>query len=480
MTETALTTIETAIGKPPFEDEGSYTDGFWFANDRNIRTWLMLKGVSSKGASTASRESLRKAYSHSSYLAGWLRREQTGRKPQRNVDIDFDDERPGLNAALDELPDTLPALPAPATNGQAISQQDMDAFANVVSRLIDQKISKTNDSLRLLANAQLTEGRVKQLISETKISLNEDSKNQIRDLARSAALALVDQMVPHCIEIRQVAKPTISLGAEPRHKVFAECLQWLLSGESVYLVGPAGTGKTHMARQLADALGKRFLPVPKALTKYEFSGFIDAGGSYRGTIVRDAIENGGLLVIDEIDSFAAAAVMFLNSVMANGYCAFPDRVVQKHEHFQVIAAANTYGRGATREYVGRNPLDAASLDRFAYVECDYDQVLERQLFGESPWLAYVHKCRAACETLNQHHILSMRAIERGLRGLAAGLTTKQVVDAALWRGLALDTIAKIENLAGKFIAGVNERKDWGAEAPTVPTSRTSDQELRPN
>jgi len=451
MANSALELIEQKLKVPPFNGPENY-DYTWIAERQtDLISWLMLKGVTSRAANMASRDSIRKAYGSRAYLEGWLRRE--GGQRRRNVNVELG----GVEAPEPEVPDILkiyqqdPApTPRPEPEVQLPLGATIDQFAAIVGQVVDQKLARVKSDLILELGAKgLTEQRVREIIAATKIELSEPAKDQIRALGREAAVAYIEEMLPKRIEIRA---PNLQreLRAEPRHEVFDECLRWLASGESIYLVGPAGTGKTHLAKQLADALGKRFLPVPQALTKYEFSGFIDAGGSYRGTIVRDAIENGGLLVLDEIDSMAAAAIMFLNSVMANGYCAFPDGIVEKHPDFQVIAAANTYGRGATREYVGRNPLDAASLDRFVYIECEYDTLLERQLFGESPWLNYVHKVRAAITQLNIQHIASMRAIERGLRGLAAGLDAQAVVKSALWRGLAPDSISKIEAQAGRF------------------------------
>jgi cobaltochelatase CobS len=271
-------------------------------------------------------------------------------------------------------------------------------------------------------------------------------RNEVRDLARemaeTAARDAIDQSLPKRIEII-TSTGTRTLPAEARHECFERCLRWLEAGESIYLVGPAGTGKTHLGEQLAQATDKRFLPVPQALTKYEFSGFIDGSGVYRGTIFRDGVENGGQLMIDEIDSFAAAAVMFLNSVIANGWCAFPDGIIKKHPDFRVVAAANTYGRGAESGYLGRNPLDAASLDRFAYIAIDYDQNMERQLFGNGLWVQYVHKVRAAVKEYKIQHVISMRAIARCINGANVGLTPDEICEDALWRGLGQDSIAKI-------------------------------------
>ena len=78
--------------------------------------------------------------------------------------------------------------------------------------------------------------------------------------------------------------------------------------------------------------------------------------------------NGGVFLFDEIDAADANVLLVVNSALANGRMSVPSRhdqpVAKKHSEFVCIAAANTFGRGADRVYVGRNELDEATLDRF--------------------------------------------------------------------------------------------------------------------
>jgi hypothetical protein len=50
----------------------------------------------------------------------------------------------------------------------------------------------------------------------------------------------------------------------------------------------------------------------------------------------------------------------------------------------IVCAANTYGTGADAMYVGRETLDAATLDRFvgAMVEMDYSDTIEAMRAGQ--------------------------------------------------------------------------------------------------
>lgn len=364
--------------------------------------------------------------------------------------------------------------PAPASTPNAPLQGptpalDTKAIARAVDSALAPRLEAAKQELRRQSDQQFRDLRDQNtrfksdLIDateqqvETKLAMALDAlaltdrlKGEITSVALAAAQDFVDRMVPKRLEIRLPDGGLRELPAEPRHKVFDEIFQLLAAGEHVYMVGNAGTGKTFLFKQLAAALGRPLTPLGQALTKYEFSGHIGPTGEYVRTLLRTAVEEGHLLALDEIDMSAAAAIGFLNSLTANRYVAFPDRVVEAHPNFMVIAAANTYGRGATAAFVGRNPLDAASLDRFAYVEVGYDHDLEVQIYGDTPWLRYVHKVRAVIEDQKLKHIVSARAILRGLRCLEANMDPDRVCEVALWRGLEPDTISKIKAQVGTF------------------------------
>ena len=82
----------------------------------------------------------------------------------------------------------------------------------------------------------------------------------------------------------------------------------------------------------------------------------------------DAYENGGVFLFDEIDAADPNVLLVINSALANGHLSVPSRhekpTAARHPDFICIAAANTFGHGADRQYVGRNQLDESTLDRF--------------------------------------------------------------------------------------------------------------------
>jgi cobaltochelatase CobS len=123
---------------------------------------------------------------------------------------------------------------------------------------------------------------------------------------------------------------------------------------------------------------------------------------------------------------------------------FPDRNVRAHPNFRCIAAANTWGKGATMDYVGRNALDAATMDRFAMLEMRYDASLERRMAHlasnghidlAEAWLELVQKTRSLCHDHDFRHIVSPRATQQGLSLMVGGITAEGATIMVLRRGM---------------------------------------------
>ena len=211
------------------------------------------------------------------------------------------------------------------------------------------------------------------------------------------------------------------------------------------LVGPAGGGKTTCCEKVAEILNLKFYPmsVGPQTTKSDLLGFIDAAGNYHTTPLREAFENGGLLLLDEVDAANAGVLTIINALLANGYCSFPDGVIQRNENFRCICACNTYGRGADRQYVGRNQLDAATLDRFAVVDFDYDDNLERMIAGNDAWVDKVQQYRKRAFDLKMRVVISPRASIFGAKLLASGMKEKMVEELVVWKGVSAEIRSKI-------------------------------------
>lgn len=123
---------------------------------------------------------------------------------------------------------------------------------------------------------------------------------------------------------------------------------------------------------------------------------------------------------------------------------FPDKKVERHKDFYCIAAANTYGLGADRAYIGRNQLDAASLDRFVFFDWNIDENLERKLADDDIWVNYVQKVRSAVQDLGIRLVISPRASIYGATLLQAGIDRREVEQNVLWKGLDRATLETIK------------------------------------
>lgn len=219
-------------------------------------------------------------------------------------------------------------------------------------------------------------------------------------------------------------------------------------GHSIMMVGPAGCGKTTIAEHTAKAMNLPFYITNAIHETHQLTGFVDGFGKYHATPFRNAFEFGGVWVADEIDAWDASALLAANSALANGYTTFPDRSepVARHPYFRMIATANTFGTGADRVYIGRNELDAASLDRFAVLEIDYDLNLERKFCaGREDWLRYVWKVRKEVAEKKIRHVVSSRAISMGAAALNSGLLWKDVCDIYLFKGMSKSDRSKIND-----------------------------------
>ena len=242
-----------------------------------------------------------------------------------------------------------------------------------------------------------------------------------------------------------------ALGTKLVHEQFDQVLKAVAAEVPVMLVGPAGSGKTTICEQVAQALDLRFYFTGAVASEYKLSGFVDAQGRIVSTAFRDAYTNGGLFLFDEVDASMPQAIMAFNAALANGHCDFPGDTepTKRHPDFRVVAAANTFGRGADRQYVGRNQLDAASLDRFVIISMDYDEKLERALAGNTEWARKVQRIRREINKQQIRHIVSPRASIQGARLLAAGFSIDEVLESTVWKGLDKDSKARVlANIVG--------------------------------
>lgn len=216
----------------------------------------------------------------------------------------------------------------------------------------------------------------------------------------------------------------------------------------VWLPGPAGSGKSKAIELAATKLGLTYYcpPIGRETTSSQLMGYFNASGSYVRTPLREALEHGGLVHFEEFDFASPAVGTSTNSVLANDYVGFPDTVVKKHPDFILCASANTYGTGANATYIGSQGLNAATLDRFVFLEWPYDEKMEKRIAPSLPWCHHVQSMRKRVAVLGLKHIISPRATINGGKMVRSKVFAwEEIEKMILFRGLDQITIDKIKS-----------------------------------
>lgn len=224
------------------------------------------------------------------------------------------------------------------------------------------------------------------------------------------------------------------------HEKFKDILQMVQLDIPVYLTGKAGTGKNVICQQIAKAMNLDFYFTNAVTQEYKLTGFIDANGKYHKTQFYEAFTKGGLFFLDEMDASVPETLIVLNAAIANRYFDFPVGRVKANPNFRVIAAGNTLGTGADRNYTGRYSLDRASLDRFAMVEIDYCKEIEESITGSNTDLVkFAHEFRKAADKSNIECLCTYRALSVISKLESVGTDMKTVFETALLKGLDADS-----------------------------------------
>lgn len=229
------------------------------------------------------------------------------------------------------------------------------------------------------------------------------------------------------------------------HEKTPTILRILSARLPLFLVGEAGSGKTHLVEQCAEALGLKFycISVCAQTTASTLLGYMDANGKYVRSLFRDAYENGGVFLLDEVDNGNPNVLSVLNASISNHVCSFPDQMVKKHPDFILCASGNTYGHGANRKYVGRLEIDGATLDRFVFVEIGYDEKLENNICGNKAYAKLIQALRKRAQELKLRNIISPRASINGVKLLNAGLDIKDVLKYTVFRDMPDDVVKQL-------------------------------------
>lgn len=189
---------------------------------------------------------------------------------------------------------------------------------------------------------------------------------------------------------RQVMKSR-GIDSAGKHPLFGYALLIAESRVPMMLIGPAGTGKSHITEQLANYMELPYgeAPMSAGASRSDLLGRHTISAE-KPFITAEAVERystGGVFSFEEIDRGDPGVLIVLNNALARGVLFNPvsGESHVKHEDFIAVSTANTFGLGANRDYGTAERLDAATLDRFRmgriFLPLDED-LEEAMLFGK--------------------------------------------------------------------------------------------------
>ncbi len=197
--------------------------------------------------------------------------------------------------------------------------------------------------------------------------------------------------------------------------------------KNIWMVGPAGCGKTTICMEVGDLAGipVTIIPCGAGTSATTFLGY--KYPEREGTPFVHAFAQEGIIVLDEFTSLEAQVAQIVNGALANDELTSTIGTFRRHEKCVIIATSNTFGNGADRMYVSNNQLDASTIDRFAggIVEIDYSKEYERQY--DSEVVQYVWKMRDAIKANGLRKVASTRSIISGCKLKAGGLNWKSAL-----------------------------------------------------
>jgi DNA replication protein DnaC len=241
----------------------------------------------------------------------------------------------------------------------------------------------------------------------------------------------------------EVVSATATKRVEMAHKNFADAVALVGMGKNIALIGEAGSGKSFGAIQMAQALDLDYAveSCHGKMQSFDLVGAISpTTGDYISTKLRDAYENGKVLILDEFDRSNTETTIALNGILAGDCYGFPDGMVTRHKDFRVIACQNTFGTGASKTYASAKAQDGSTLTRFTRIEWNIDSKLETAICGDNEVTRAVQTIRENAKSNGYDQILitPRQCIDANQMVDSLGWTLKKAVQFTCLNGLPKD------------------------------------------
>lgn len=277
----------------------------------------------------------------------------------------------------------------------------------------------------------------------------EQLQNEVKTLKANRPIQVV---------VKDPQRKKIKVLLEERvHPIFEQVMFHITCGDNVMLVGPKGCGKTTLAKQISKAMKLDFglLSLSGGTTESKLLGRsipnVSTGENHFhfAPFARLFRDGNSLFLLDEIDGGDPNVLLCLNSALANGCISIDtgneeDAVIKQGKDAHVMAAANTWGSGANRKYVGRNAQDSAFTDRFVQIAMDYDKEMEMALCaGQEKMVEKMHEYRKRIEENRLERELGTRQLVRFANWLNEG-KDMAYVEQILFSGWPSTEVSKVK------------------------------------
>lgn len=287
-----------------------------------------------------------------------------------------------------------------------------DKFYGQISTFVDGKTKKLTDVFEVISTNKVSKSGTKSIT--IKNSDGKEFKTSTRSIQQKDIKEEIEKEKQKS-EIKEMRKTEESLKVDFDKLSNEDQILATINAEinNIWMVGPAGCGKSTMARNIATKLNLPYLCISCGIgtSATEFVGY--KYPSREATKFAEYYNKPSIILIDEMTALDPAVAQVLNAALANNEIETTTGTIKRNEQCIIIATSNTFGNGANRQYVANNQLDASTIDRFVggIIEVDYSVEFERKYDKEV--VIYVTMLRRIIKQNDIRRIASTRMIQAG-------------------------------------------------------------------
>ena len=320
-------------------------------------------------------------------------------------------------------------------------RNEMLEFTSGLSAVAEQHIEESVTQTQSAQTTQTMQGQDPMQMLTTALAMMSQGGASVDE---SQVEAIVERKLKSIKPTKvEVVSATATKRVEMAHKNFADAVALVGMGKNIALIGEAGSGKSFGAIQMAQALDLDYVveSCHGKMQSFDLVGAISpTTGDYISTKLRDAYENGKVLILDEFDRSNTETTIALNGILAGDCYGFPDGMVTRHKDFRVIACQNTFGTGSSKTYASAKAQDGSTLTRFTRIEWNIDSKLETAICGDNEVTRAVQTIRENAKSNGYDQILitPRQCIDANQMVDSLGWTLKKAVQFTCLNGLPKD------------------------------------------